>query len=98
MCQYKRPSGPLLNRSNQTDHDNLLAHPREESPGNADEKMIFLMEMKHHEEENLEFPKDQCRKDTLPLKYSLIPFFPYQVDYHAERNSTHSSFQVFLPG
>jgi len=81
-----------------THHDNLLSHLREESPGNVDEKMIFLMEMKHHEEEDLKFPKNQCRKGTLPLKYSLVAFIPYQVNYHAERNSSHSSFQVLPPG
>jgi hypothetical protein len=63
-----------------TDHDNLLSQLHEESPGYVDEKVIFLMEMKHHEEEDLKFLKNQCRKGTLPLKYSLVPFIPNQVN------------------
>lgn len=52
-------------------HNNLTSPSHEESPGNIDEEMIFLMKMKNHEEEDLKFLKDQCKQGALPLKYNL---------------------------
>jgi hypothetical protein len=49
----------------------LTSPSHEESPGNIDEEMIFLMKMKNHEEEDLKFLKDQCKQGALPLKYNL---------------------------
>ena len=78
---------------------NIFTSPSyEESPGNIDEGMIFLMEMENYEEEDLKFLKILWRHSALPLKNSFIPFFPDQINHHAERNSTHSSFQIALRG
>jgi hypothetical protein len=74
----------------------LTSPSYEESPGNIDEGMIFLMEMENHEEEDLKFLKNLCRHGALPLNNSFIPFFPYQINHLAERNSSHSSFQIVL--